>query len=85
MFEEKKFPVSVAVFFTLLSLVCGLLTWIAPDFLLAIIKPFTHGMDWDLVWKPSVTFGGLILGLVDAFILSYILAWVFAKIYKSLK
>lgn len=85
MFDEKKFPMAVALFMTLLSLVCGLLVWLAPDVLLAIVKPITHGMDWDLVWQPSVTLGGLILGLVEAFVLSYVLAWVFAKIHNSLK
>lgn len=85
MFDQKKFPMAVALFMTLLSLVCGLLVWLVPDFLLAIVKPITHGMDWDLIWQPSVTLGGLILGLVDAFVLSYALSWLFAKIYNSLK
>lgn len=85
MFDQKKFPMAVALFMTLISLVCGLLVWLAPDFLMAIIRPITHGMDWDLIWKPSVTLGGLILGLVDTFILSYILSWLFAKIFSSLK
>jgi len=85
MFDQKKFPMVMAQFSTLLSLVCGLLVWIAPGLLIGLIKPITHGMDWDLIWKPSITFGSLILGLIDAFVLSYILAWIFAKIYNSLK
>lgn len=85
MFDEKKFPMAVAIFFTLLSFVCGLLIWLIPDQFIALVKPITHGMDWDLIWKPAMTFGGFIIGLVEAFVLSYALAWVFARIYKILK
>ncbi|MCL5794996.1 MAG: DUF5676 family membrane protein [Patescibacteria group bacterium] len=85
MFDEKKFALAVAIFFTLFSFVCGLLIWIAPNLFIGIIKPITHGIDWDLVWKPAMTFGRFIISLIEAFVLSYVLAWVFAIIYKAIK
>lgn len=85
MFDEKKFPLAVGTFFTLLSFVCGLLVWIVPGLFKSMMKPIMHSVNWDAVWSPSMTFGGFVLGLVEAFVLSYILAWIFAKIYKMLK
>lgn len=85
MFEEKKFPLAAAIFFTILSFVCGALIWLAPNLFIGLVKPITHGMDWDLIWKPAMTFGGFIIGLIEAFVLSYLLAWIFVKIYQAIK
>ncbi|NMB92483.1 MAG: hypothetical protein GYA31_02580 [Parcubacteria group bacterium] len=84
MFDSKKFPLAVGLFFTLLSAICGLLIWVVPNQFIAIIKPITHGTNWDIIWKPEMTLGSFVLGLIDAFVLSYVLAWIFAKIYQML-
>lgn len=83
--NEKKFPLAVGIFFAGLSFLCGLLIWLVPGVFLSAMKPIMHATNWDVVWQPAMTFGGFILGIIEAFILSYVLAWIFAKLYKSLK
>lgn len=85
MFDEKKFPLAVGLFSALFSFICGLLIWIVPETFLSILKPIMHATNWDVIWAPSMTFGGFLFGIVEVFIFSYVLALIFAKIYKSLK
>lgn len=85
MFDEKKFPLAVGLFSTLFSFICGLLIWTIPGSFLSMMKPIMHATNWDVIWSPSMTLGGFVLGMIEVFLLSYVLAWIFAKIYKSLK
>ena len=85
MFDEKKFPMAVSIFFVLVYSVCALLIWFTPDFFLSMMKPIMHGTNWDVIWNPSVSAVSFIWGLIETIAISYVLAWVFAKIYQTQK
>lgn len=82
--HETKTPLAVAVYMALVSLVCGLAIMIAPGAALALVKTWTHGIDYSAIWSPTVTFGGIIVGVISAFIASYLATWVFVKIYQTI-
>lgn len=82
--NETKTPLAVAVFMALASLVCGLAIMIIPDIALSIASTWTHGIDYSTIWNPSVTFGDLIVGVISAFIASYIATWIFVIIYRAI-
>ena len=82
--HETKTPLAVATFLALISLICSLAIIIAPDAALALVKTWTHGIDYSTIWAPNVTFGGIIVGVISAFIASYIATWVFVKVYKAI-
>ncbi|KKP88217.1 MAG: hypothetical protein UR93_C0019G0012 [Berkelbacteria bacterium GW2011_GWA2_35_9] len=82
--NESKTPLAVATFLALASLVCGLAIMLIPDLSLSLVKTWTHGIDYSTIWNPTVTFADIIVGVISAFIASYIATLVFVKIYKAI-
>lgn len=83
--DIKKTPLAVATFLGLVSLFCGLLVWLLPDFSRSIFQTWFHGINLSVVWDTTtMSFGKLIIGLISAFIAGYITTWIFVKIYKAI-
>ena len=67
-----------------LSVVCALLLVLIPGFTLNFFSNIFHGIDITQIAKTSVTFGEFLIGLVEVLIGSYLIGWVFAKMYNKL-
>lgn len=80
--NESKTPLAVATFLALVSFICGLAIMIVPNSALALVKTWTHGIDYTTIWNPSVGFNDIIVGVISAFIAGYIATWIYIKIYK---
>lgn len=80
-FDSKAFALSFAAISGIISIVCGLLLLIAPDFAFTLANYIAHGADLEKIAKPA-TFGGVITGTIVVVILSYIAAYVFAELYN---
>ena len=68
----------------ILSIVCTLLLVLIPGFTLNFFSNIFHGIDITQIAKTSVTFGEFLIGLIEVLIGSYLIGWVFAKIYNKL-
>lgn len=79
-----KTPLAVAIFAELISIFCVLSIWLFPSLSMKIFGSWTHGINWDLIWNPSITAGNLIIGFVSLFIFVYLATWLFVVIYRSL-
>ena len=82
--NESKTPLAVATFLALASLVCGLAIMLIPDLVLLWTKSITHGIEYSTIWSPGIGFSSVIVGVISAFISSYIATWVFVKVYKAI-
>lgn len=82
--DTKKTPLAVAIFMTIVAIFCMLAIAIFPNFSKLIFGSWFHGIDFDAVWNPTFSVGSVIMGIVSAFVLSYIAAWIFVKIYKAI-
>ncbi|TSC93815.1 MAG: Uncharacterized protein CEN91_111 [Candidatus Berkelbacteria bacterium Licking1014_85] len=82
--DLKKTPLAIAVFFSVISLICGLAVWIIPGAALSVASSWMHGIDVSTIWNPNVDIVSLVYGIISAFIASYIGAWIFVKIYKTI-
>ncbi len=80
--DSKKTPLAVAIFMEIVYVFCLLSVAIFPNFSKTIFGSWFHGMDLTILWSPNFSVGSIVIGLISAFVLTYIAAWVFVKIYK---
>ncbi len=67
----------------IISLVCAILFAIAPEFILSLGNNLFHGLDLNQIAKNSISWGGVILGLIEVFIIGFIGGWLFGVIYNA--
>lgn len=80
--NAKRVANALAIVFGIVSLVCLLITLIpGGTWFLGLIS---HGIDLAKIEvTPSIGLG--IVGVIEAIVLGWIIGWLFAKIYNSLK
>jgi len=68
----------------ILSIVCALLLVLIPGFTLNFFGNIFHGIDITQIAKTSVTFSEFLIGLIEVLIGSYLIGWIFARVYNKL-
>ena len=68
----------------IISIVCALLIWIAPESTTKLFDAIFHGLDISKIASP-ITLSGAILGTIEVIIIALISGWLFAVIYNKLK
>lgn len=79
--ETKKFAVAAAQTAGVVYVVCAAVVALFPAASLKLLGWLAHARPESLVFR-TVTPAGFILGLLQIIIYSYVIAWVFAKIYN---
>lgn len=80
-FDSKALALSFSTVSGFISIICGLLLLIAPDFAFTLANYIAHGTDLAKIAKPA-TFGGVIIGTALVAIFSYAAAYIFAEFYN---
>ena len=81
-FDTKKFPLALALTMGILYVLCAIVVWVAPDFALQLLGWVAHLVNVDkFAGDVAMTFGGVIIGLIEIFIYAYIAGWLFAWVY----
>ncbi len=70
---------TVAIF----SLVCALFIILAPSFTFNLANNIFHGIDITQIEK-DVSWGNILIGFVEIFVIGFIAGWLFALIYNKL-
>jgi len=81
--SPKVVSFSLAGVSAILSLLCAILLVIAPQAALKFFGSIFHGMDITKI-ATSVTFLGVLKGLVAIVIVAFVAGWLFAVIYNYL-
>ena len=81
----KRTANALAVTAGIISLVCYILILIAPVGTVSFFGAIFHGIDMSKIAVESVSVGNGLLGVIEAIILGWIIGWLFAKIYNSMK
>ncbi len=81
--NPKLVALSVAGASAVLSLVCALLTMLAPEFMLRFFGSIFHGIDISRIAAP-ITVSGVVTGLIAAIAAAYAAGWIFAVVYNCL-
>lgn len=82
--DTKKTPLAVAIFMVIVYLFCLLFVALLPNFSKTIFGSWFHGTDINLTWNPTFSAGSIVIGLISAFILTYIGTWIFVKLYNAI-
>jgi len=86
---DKLSPRRVAntfgIVFTGVSLLCAIFVLIFPGTAMSLFNNIFHGIDITQIAKTSVSFGSIIIGLIEAFVLGWIIGWLFAVVYNKFK
>ena len=82
--NPKRVALSLGIVSGIVSALCALLIAVAPSFIINIFGEIFHGIDISKITK-SITLGGALLGTIEAIILAFIIGWLFAKVYNTIK
>ena len=83
--NPKRVALSLAIVSSIFYIVCALLVVIAPDFTTKLFGNLFHGIDITQIATTNISFGSVLIGLVQIIIYTLIVGWLFALIYNKLK
>lgn len=83
--NAKRVALTLAIVSAILYIACALLIAIAPDFTMNLFSNLFHGIDISKITSTSVSFGGVLLGLIEIIAYALIAGWLFALIYNKLR
>jgi len=76
---------TLGIVFAGVSLLCALFVLLFQNTALSFFGNIFHGIDITQIAKTSVSVGSIIIGLIEAFILGWIIGWLFAVVYNKLR
>ena len=75
--------IALAFTFLIVSIICLLLVFIAPEFALNLFGSFVHGIDLTkIAVTPSIS-GNTLLGIILVTVSGYLIGVIFAVIYNK--
>ena len=80
-----KVGFALGIVFAIISLICAILFAIAPEFIMSLANNLFHGLDLTEISKGSISWSGVIIGIIEVFIIGFVGGWLFAVIYNKLK
>jgi len=83
--NANKLGLSVGIAGAVLSVLCALLIALAPAFTIGVFGAIFHGIDISQIANTTISFGGVILGIIDVFIIGYIFGWLVGSLYNKLQ
>ncbi len=83
--KAGKVGLSLGLVFAITSLVCAILVYFMPAGMISLANNIFHGLDVSQIARSSFSWGGVIFGIVEIFIIGFIGGWLFALIYNKLK
>ena len=78
-----KAGVALGIVFAIISFICALLFAFAPETTLNLADNIFHGIDLNQITK-SLSWTGVIIGLIEVFIIGFVGGWLFGVIYNAL-
>lgn len=83
MLNKSKFSLAAMLTVAILYIACAVLVAILPDFSLKLLGWVAHIVNVEkFAGEVDVTAGGLIVGLLEVMIYTYVASWIFAGLYN---
>ncbi len=83
--NSRRVANTLGVVFAGVSLLCAIFVLIFPGTAMSFFNNIFHGIDITQIVKTSVSLGSIVIGLIEAFILGWIIGWFFAVVYNKFK
>lgn len=82
--KPSKVGNALAITTGIVSIVCALLLAIAPQLTMNLFGAIMHGLDISQI-TIAITWGRAIFGVIVAVVLAWIIGWLYAKVYNSMR
>ncbi|HLC54181.1 MAG TPA: DUF5676 family membrane protein [Candidatus Nanoarchaeia archaeon] len=82
--KPAKVGIALGIVFAIVSLICAILFSIIPEFILGLGNNLFHGLDLTQMTKSSISWGGVIIGVIEVFIIGFVGGWLFGVIYNAM-
>jgi len=82
--DAKKIGLALAIVAVIAYVACAILVAIAPLATVNVFGALFHGIDISKI-STTPTLGRTIVGLIEIFILGYILGWLFGVVHNRIK
>ena len=84
-FNQTKLALAGAEAVAVLYLACVILVWIAPSLAVKFFSYLFHGINLAAITSSSgLNFGAVVIGLIEAFVYTYIGLYLFAWFYNRM-
>lgn len=81
--DKKVVALSLGITTSIVYIICLALVAILPlQTIVAYTNYMVHGLDVSSIAAKNITFFGAIIGLVEAFLTSAIIGYIFAMVYS---
>ena len=80
-----KIGIALGLVFAIMSLICAILVYIFPNGMISLANNIAHGIDFSQIAKTSFSWGRVIVGIIETFIIGFIGGWLFGLIYNKIK
>ena len=82
--DKNKFSLAAAVTMGVVYVVCAVFVWLWPDFALQLFGWLVHLVNVEkFAGDVAITFGGLLAGLVQVVLYTYIGVWLIARLHNK--
>ena len=82
--KPGKVGIALGIVFAIVSLICAILFAIIPEFISGLGNNLFHGLDLTQMTKSSISWGGVIIGVIEVFIIGFVGGWLFGVIYNAM-
>lgn len=82
-FNQNKLALAAAESVSILYLACVILVWLSPTLAVKFFSYLFHGINLSAITDASgINLGAVIIGLIEAFVYTYVGFWLFAWFYN---
>ncbi|MEK6825094.1 MAG: DUF5676 family membrane protein, partial [Nanoarchaeota archaeon] len=82
--NAKRVGSTLAIVGGIISLACLLLIAIFKESAVAFFGYIFHGIDMSQIAVSEIAWVGALIGVVEVVVLSFVIGWLFTKIYNAL-
>ncbi|HLC82893.1 MAG TPA: DUF5676 family membrane protein [Bacteroidia bacterium] len=83
--NPKRVANTLGIIFAGVSFLCAILVLIFPGATMNLFSNIFHGIDITQIAKTSISLESIMIGLIEAFILGWIIGWFFAVVYNKMR
>ena len=81
--DKKRFSLAAALTVSIISAFCALVVFLIPDIAVKLFGWLVHLVNLE---PAEITLAGAIIGIIQAFVYTYIGAWIFVWLHnRSIK
>ena len=80
--KPGKIGIALGLVFAIVSLICAILVYVFPNAMLSLANNIFHGIDITQIAQTSLSWGSVVVGIVEVFVIGFVGGWLFGVVYN---